>query len=117
MEYDLHSEFDIEKHKQRYVDYLEVLILEDGKVVYAVPSHQMKAEDLCCQKLGITRQQLSDMCPEEYYFDYMTWLLDICGAVSVWNDFYKTGKQGLNFKQRVRLQQLKLNGLYYGGIR
>lgn len=114
MPYDIYSDFDMEKHKQTYIDYLEVLILEDGKVVYAIPSHQVKAEELCCEKLGISRQELSDMCPSEYYGDYLTWLLTICSAVSVWNNFYMAGENGLNAKQKATLRRLKLDGLYRG---
>ena len=42
MAYDIYCAFDLEKHKQTYVQYLEVVILEDGTVEYAVPSHQEK---------------------------------------------------------------------------
>ena len=43
-EYSVYSEFDITKHKHPYVNYLEVLIKEDGSIVYVVPSHQEKAK-------------------------------------------------------------------------
>ena len=42
MAYDIYCAFDLEQHKQTYVQYLEVVILEDGTVEYAVPSHQEK---------------------------------------------------------------------------
>lgn len=116
MSYDIYCDFDIEKHKTTYVNYLEVLILADGKVVYAVPSHQAKAEQLCCEKFGIAHKELLDMCPKEYWCDYLTWLLTRCGAVSVWDDFYKTGNNKLTAKQKSKLKQLKLNGLYKGAI-
>lgn len=116
MAYDIYCDFDLDKHKQTYIDYLEVLILEDGKVVYAIPSHQQKAIALCCKKLNVSRNELNAMCPQEYYFDYLTWLLNICGAVSVWSTRYKTGTNGLNGKQRATLRRLKLNGLYRGAI-
>lgn len=32
MAYDIYCAFDLEKHKQTYVQYLEVVILEDGTV-------------------------------------------------------------------------------------
>lgn len=117
MKYDIYCDFDIEKHKQTYINYLEVLIMENGEINYAIPSHQMKAEQLCCEKLDISLKELYARCPNEYYCDYLTWLLNICGAVSVWNDFYKTGELGLNAKQRSKLEQLKLNGLFKGTIR
>lgn len=117
MAYDISCDFDLEKHKQTYKNYLEVLILEDGKVVYAIPSHQMKAEELCCEKLKLRGQiELWDACPQEYCCDYMTWLLNTCGAVAVWNEFYKVGESGLNDRQRTTLKRLKLHGLYRGHI-
>lgn len=47
MKYDIYCDFNIQKHKETYINYLEVLILENGKVVYAIPGHQMKAEQIC----------------------------------------------------------------------
>lgn len=52
MAYDIYCAFDLEKHKQTYVQYLEVVILEDGTVEYAVPSHQEKLIALACMKKG-----------------------------------------------------------------
>ena len=69
MAYDIYCAFDLEKHKQTYVQYLEVVILEDGTVEYAVPSHQEKLIALACQKKGVSRQELNDLCPREYYYD------------------------------------------------
>ncbi len=50
MAYDIYCAFDLEQHKQTYVQYLEVVILEDGTVEYAVPSHQEKLIALSRQK-------------------------------------------------------------------
>lgn len=116
MAYSINCDFDIEKHKQTYINYLEVLITEDGEIIYAVPSHQEKAEELCCKKLGISKEKLVCMCPEEYYFNYLSWLLTICGAISVWNNFYEAGTKGINKKQKAKLKLLKLNGLYKGSV-
>ena len=113
-EYGVHSKFDIDKHKERFCNYLEVLITEDGEIQYAVPSHQLKAEDLCCDKLHISRQELEALCPEEYYLDYMNWLLQQCGAIALWNDFF----MGVpNQKQLTQLKRLKLAGLYRGTLK
>lgn len=88
MEYGFHSEFDLEKHKIKFLGYLEVIIMEDGEIVYAIPSHQEKLISIACSKQNITREQLNDKCPREYYFDFMTWLCMETGCISVWNDFY-----------------------------
>lgn len=117
-EYSVHSPFDIKNHQETFINYLEVLILEDGTVVYAVPSHQRKALELACKKLNKTKQEIEDMCPREYYCDYLTWLLGITKSVSVWGNcaehfiVYKT----INKKQIATLKRLKKHGLYKGNI-
>ncbi len=111
--YDVYSEFDLEKHKKTYVDYLEVMIGEGGDVHYAVPSHQEYAIWAACQKLGVTRYELCEMTPEEYYFDWLTWLLRQSGMIAVWNDRY-IGEA--NKKQKNVLKRMKLSGVYKGVI-
>lgn len=110
----LHSDFDIETHKRTFVNYLEVVIREDGKIEYAVPSHQEKLIAIARAKLGVTRKELCDMCPREYMFDYNTWLCGITNCVSVWNDFHMGTP---NEKQRGALQTLKVHGLYRGTMK
>ena len=63
-EYNVYSDFDIEKHKKTYIHYLEVVIDENGKIMYAVPSHQEKLITLACKRLNITREELNSMCPQ-----------------------------------------------------
>ena len=117
-EYSVHSPFDIKKHKETYINYLEVLILEDGTIEYAVPSHQEKALEIACKKLNKTKQEIEDMCHREYYCDFLTWLLGITGSISVWGTsaeyfiVYKT----INKKQIAKLKKLKKHGLYKGDI-
>lgn len=72
MAYNLYSEFDIEQHEKTFAHYLEVVIDENGRIMYAVPSHQEKQITLACEKLNVTREELNSMCPEEYYLDFMT---------------------------------------------
>lgn len=109
----LHSDFDIATHKKYFINYLEVVILEDGKVEYAVPSHQEKLVSIAAKKLGKTREDIVGMCPKEYYLGYNTWLSKISGAISVWNKFY----QGeANEKQIKTLRELREAGLYHGDI-
>lgn len=114
-DYDVCSKFDLRKHKKKYIDYLEVMILEDGEVEYAVPSHQMKAEEICCKKLNLTRQQLIDKT-KDHLFDYIEELLTLGNCVAVWNDFCLVGYEGINEAQARTLRRLKLNGIYRGSI-
>lgn len=113
--YSVYSEFDLQKHKRTYINYLEVLILEDGTVKYAVPSHQGLAENLCMEKLNITRQELYYMTLN-HICDYMEWLLTQTNAIAVWNEGCITGYNGANSKQIATLKRLKMNGLYKGAI-
>lgn len=113
-DYDLHSEFSAEKHKNKYIHYLEVVIDESGKIMYAVPSHQEKLIALACQKLGVNRTELNKMCPEEYYFDFIEWLSKVSGACAVWENFARGYK--FTKKQIQSLEMLKNYGLYLGEI-
>ena len=110
----LHSEFSIERHKEAFKNYLEVVIDEDGTVMYAVPSHQEKMIQLACKKLNVTREKLNNMCPKEYYFDYDTWLSKVSRSCAVWINYVI----GYSFteKQISKLQELQNEGLYWGAI-
>lgn len=109
----LHGKFDLETHKEAFVNYLEVIIREDGTVEYAVPSHQEKLIKIATKNLGLTKMQLFAMCPREYMFDVCRWLCQITNCVSVWDDFH-IGKP--NETQQWVLQNLKYHGLYRGEI-
>lgn len=112
--YDVYSKFDIQKHKETFVNYLEVVIDVDGEIHYAVPSHQEFATSLACKKLNVSREELINMCPADYWLDYTTWLCSISNCVLVWdrNIMYTS----INLKQISKLKILKLNGLYHGNI-
>lgn len=112
-QYDVYCDFDPVKHKEKYINYLEVMILDTGKIEYAVPSHQIKAEHICCQALGISYEELVKRCPEDRYYDYMNWLLEQSKAIAVWNDVYM-GEP--NERQKTALRRLKLYGIYKGVI-
>ncbi len=86
-EYNLYSEFDIEKHKHTFIDYFEAVILEDGTVQYAVPSHQEKLIKIGMMKYRKTREDFIKTCPREMYCDYMEWLCEVTGCVAVWGRF------------------------------
>lgn len=109
----LRRPFDIEIHKKTFINYLEVVIKEDGSVVYAVPSHQEKLIALSCEKLDVTRDELNDLCPPEYYFDFMNWLCQVSGCVSLWNT-YMVGVA--NSKQVATIEKIIEEGLYRGEI-
>lgn len=105
--YNLYSKFDIEKHKETYINYLEVIILPDGTIEYAVPSHQEKLIKIAMDKLKLTREELFELCPDGYYIP-MEWLTKITGCVSVWNEF--VGGEPNEIQKEV-IEQLRLEGL------
>lgn len=109
----LRSPFNVEVHKETFINYLEVVILEDGSIEYAVPSHQLKVTDIIAAQRNITRKDVFDICPPEYYLDFNFWLCKEAKAIMVWNRFF-IGKP--NNAQIQTLLMLMEEKLYHGGI-
>lgn len=86
-EYSIYSAFDIEMHKQTYVDYFEAVLMPDGTVRYAVPSHQEMLLKIGVEQYKKTREDFIAMCPPALYCDYMKWLCDVTGCVAMWSKF------------------------------
>lgn len=113
--YSVYSEFDMKKHKETYVNYLEVIIDENGKVMYAIPGHIMKLEELTKDKLNLSSvKEVRDLCPSEMHGDYIKWLLSQCKCISVWTRMCIY--DSINKKQYFTLRSLKINGLYHGPL-
>ncbi|MFP3726413.1 hypothetical protein U8V72_14595 [Priestia filamentosa] len=109
----LNGPFDYETHKNTFTDYLEVIIDETGTIMYATPSHQEKAIYLACLRLNISRQELSDRCPRQYYADYMYWLCTQAKCIAVWNNRIEGEPNAI---QIAVLKKLAEEELYYGLI-
>lgn len=101
----LHGPFDIETHKANFTNYLEVVVLEDGTIEYAVPSHQEKFQTLV-RELGIDPV---DDCPKERQVDWWGWMAEFRPIVMVWND--RIWHRGINARQRASLMKLVDEGL------
>lgn len=115
MMYNLESKFDIEQHKKYFKHYFEAILFPDGHVEYAVPSHQEKLIGICQEKLYKTRQEIADMCPEEYYGDFIVWLCNISGCVSLWDNFMmKSDCEPLTNAQYNTLVELKNAEIFFG---
>ena len=108
--YDMHCDFDIEQHKKTYVNYCECIIDRNGKIHYAIPSHQGFLEILGAGENLLTRQEYVYSCPEEMYCDYLTWLLQDNECVAVWSDGWYSPVRP-NARQRSSLLKLISNGL------
>lgn len=94
----LRGPFDPATHKETFVNYFEAAIRPDGRIEYAVPSHQMKLEAIC-REMGIDPEK---DCPQDMWLDYMTWLLDQTGCVCAWTDMLK-GEPNARQRQAVRM--------------
>lgn len=115
-DYNLHCKFDIELHRDKYPGYTEVIIRPDGEIEYAVPSHQEKLILLCVETLCITRSELHDMCPREFWADFGQWLCNMSKAVAVWYNFVMIPAEGLTVAQQTALKLLKDNHCYVGEV-
>lgn len=109
----LREPFDIETHKKIFINYLEVIITIDGTIMYAVPSHQEKLIAIACEKLKLSRDELYNICPPEYYFDIMMWLCQITNSIALWNE-HMIGIP--NEVQKKALEKLIKEDLYNGVI-
>jgi hypothetical protein len=112
--YSLYSEFNVNLHKKKYFNYLEVVIDKDGNIQYAVPSHSEKLIDIIMKTMNIDRTTLYDMVPKKYHFSLMEWLVMKANAVAVWTNcvYYYS----INEKQIEKLKMLKEEGVYMGLI-
>ncbi len=107
----LQGEFSIRTHKELFYNYLEVVISPEGKIEYAVPSHQMKMMNVLMKKNNWTREELDAAVPIEFYFDMMTWLQRETGYIAVWTNMMSGNP---NKEQSLALRRLTANGLYTG---
>lgn len=112
----LHRPFDIETHKKTFINYLEVTILPDGTVEYAVPSHQEHLIGFVQRMTGMSRQEVFNKCPKEYFFDVTQWLCNYTGCIAVWNDYIIKPDRVVTDMQIQTLQLLKKEGLFKGEI-
>lgn len=97
--------FDYKKHKDNFPYYLEVIIMSDGQIKYAVPSHL----DALMQFGKVTHED----CPKDREYDFLEWLFEITGCIAVWDGYYR-GKA--NEKQISTLRSLKDYGIYHGDL-
>ena len=104
------------KEKNPY-DCPELIITADGAPWEINPSHTEAALWFAKQATGMARHEVEDTCPQEYYGDYIRWLLSLSGAISVWPDMViESAQHPANELQRETLRQLKDYGLYRGPL-
>ena len=100
----LQGPFDVETHKRSFTNYLEAVVLADGTVEYAVPSHQEKLKRVMRE----SGRDPEGECPREFWADYLTWLMNETGCVCLWSNGYM-GEP--NARQRQAILRLATEGL------
>lgn len=114
----LHAPFDVETHKKTFINYLEVIIRNDGTIEYAVPSHMIKLQRIYGKTMDEVFEEYQHQHENEPYdvamlLDPVEWLCKKTGCISVW----ECGYAGIiNDTQRKTLQMLHDNDLYHGRI-
>lgn len=111
----LNGKFNIELHKQTFINYLEVVVRKDGTVEYAVPSHQEKLIAIA-NEMGYNREWLDKNCPREYYFNFMQWMCNLTGCVSLWFDYKISPEQGRTPEQNKAIWELVKAEVYKGAF-
>lgn len=101
MQYDMYSDFDLGQHKASEYRYdTEVVILPNGKIEYAMPSHTEKLISLT----GLHRDVIYDLMPVTA--SPIHWLVDFTGCISVWNHGHlgmpKSKEQQTSLKLLIR---------------
>lgn len=107
----LNGNFDPAVHAKVFVNYLEVIIDDTGRVLYATPSHLKRLESIYCDLYDTDEQNLNTRMPINA--NPVLWLCDQTGCVCVWNDRYEGS---LNVAQADTLLDLYERGLYTGSV-
>lgn len=99
--------FDYKTHAENFKNYCEVVIYEDGKIEYAVPSHQEKAISIYCKNHNISRKELWKLIP--FTESPLHWICYYEGLVSVWYEMI-VKPENITKEQKRSLARLVLNG-------
>lgn len=102
----LHEPFSINRHKHTFIDYFEIIILPDGTVEYAIPSHITYIENYIAQMYNSSVEQLHDMRNDIYNN-----MIENCGLISCWSHQYKIYTHTPTDEQIKTLQVLISEGL------
>lgn len=78
----------MKKWKKEHINYFEVIILPNGDIVQAVPSHQEFLISYAVEVFNTTREDFLEGIPLRYHFDMIEYLTYITDTVSVWRDGY-----------------------------
>lgn len=104
----LHSPFDVETHKQNFINYCEVIIWPDGKIEYAVPSHNEALIKAYAKQHGLSRDEAVEEARLRFGFYAIDSIMKETGIIEVWYD-YLHNETPLTENQRSSLSMLLEN--------
>ena len=79
----LASDFSIKIHKETFIDYLEVMVDESGKIFYAIPSHQEWLIKKLMESKHMTREQVYASVTAQNALQEMC---EMSHCIALWND-------------------------------
>lgn len=79
----LYKPFNLQNHKDNFSYYCEVVIHPNGKIEYAVPSHERKLLKVYAKQNHLTEDQAFDKAVE-WGADYIDRLMHETGCVFIW---------------------------------
>lgn len=82
----LESPFNAELHAKTFLCYCEVIIWPDGKIEYAIPSHNEIILKAYAQAHGLTREEAIEEARLRYGYDAMFQIMKELGIIEVWYD-------------------------------
>ncbi len=103
----LHSPFDFKTHNETFICYCEVIILPDGTIEYAIPSHQEKLIEVYARNNNLTIDEVKDKFAND--IDFFDKLMKETRLVLVWYE-YEQHFTELTDEQKKSLQLLIDNG-------
>lgn len=109
--YGIHSEFDLQKHKETFVNYLKVAIHPDGSIHYTLPNAAEYLTRIVCKYESVSRDELIENAPKEAREDWLGWLCKKTGCVCVFDNHIK-GPMVVSIAQVKALDDLYKNGLF-----
>lgn len=107
--FDIHEFIEYAKeNKNKFTNYLEIIITNSGDVLLANPSHTERMIEYVINKENITRDKLDELIPDHYA--PLEFLLDKYKCVSVWYR-YLIMPETVTGEQRYSIDELWNAGL------
>lgn len=103
----MHIDEFIKQHK--HTNYCEAIILPNGDIDYATPSHIYKLISLT----GKSKDEIDSIMPRTA--SPLEWLVSYTNCVAVWYDFFRFNS--LTEKQKCSLHKLVKSGILIRGIK